>query len=236
MTIFPEFERQLIELATRTAPSSAGQISRRWVRVLPQAVPAALALVVAGGAFLFLDHPSRLANHQPGSAVPAALRPIAAEIGLLRHPQDPAELQAIEQHVTSWNRRYYGMVQARPVPAWVRLAAVTPWGQKIYLVPMIASTSRDAVLGVGVGDRGAGSCCNNAAGLKARGIELPGFAGTTPGRVSGILIVPDGVATVSIVIPRQRPPHAPSGGTITITTPVHNNVAIFETTAGTAIG
>ena len=123
------------------------------------------------------------------------------------------------------------MVQARPVPAWVRLAAVTPWGQKIYLIPMIASTSPDAVLGVGVGDRGAGSCCNNAAGLKARGIELPGFAGTTPDRVSGILIVPDGVATVSIVIPRQRPPHAPSGGTITITTPVRNNVAIFETAA-----
>lgn len=134
----------------------------------------------------------------------------------------------------------------------IRLASVTPWGDKVFLVPFKPNpaSSISALPGVrpalatrfgrraaqgetlGLFDSGGGGCCSTPADIEAQGTSISsGGSGSpalgAPARV--ILVVPDGVAKVSVLLPRQAISGEPAyKHPLTVTAPVHNNVAAFQ--------
>jgi hypothetical protein len=140
------------------------------------------------------------------------------------------------------------------------LATTTPWGEKVFLVPLkppSASAVREAerkfpgyrapslarrrdqetlaVFTVDPGGTGGGTCCDTAATIKA----LNGGAGTEgyrPLHGSGytrlLTIVPDGVAKIVYVLPRQGSRIGPGTPiykhTLVATAVVHGNVAAVQ--------
>jgi hypothetical protein len=158
---------------------------------------------------------------------------------VLRRPQtkadlDPALLQELGQRSIS------PLAALRtPVRSLIRLAAVTPWGDKVFLVPFkrpsrpqiaklparlrrrVARWLARAGHGLKLGlFAGGGGCCDTTAHIEAAGSWISG--GPSPNWL--VLVVPDGIARVTVSpAPTQADEHPQA-----ITAAVHNNVAAFE--------
>ncbi|MGO9974919.1 MAG: hypothetical protein ACLP01_19365 [Solirubrobacteraceae bacterium] len=97
MTILPDFEQQLVDLAARTYGSDSHRrprsLLRRSIRALPGAiVPAAavtVSVIIALAAILLL----RSAHHHPAVRTAAGERALLAEYAVLRRPQTAADRQ-----------------------------------------------------------------------------------------------------------------------------------------------
>lgn len=227
MTILPDLEQQLIDLATRAAPPTP---TRRRRLPAPGGMAtmfaAGLALAIATVAVITLGHRSQTPARPPSATVPPAARALVSELAVLRRPQTPADLNSsnlnlfLQLHGPADPRQQRG----QPIRSLIRLATVTPWGEKVYLVPFLAPDGT-ATLGV-VGN--GGSCCATAAGIASNG------TGSLSGGPSGnqvLVVVPDGVAKVAILLPRQGIPGEPAyKHTLAITVPVHHNIAAFQST------
>ena len=129
------------------------------------------------------------------------------------------------------------------IPSTVRIARVTPWGQLAIVAvtrggesPAGSRTVRDGGLLFGVFNRGGGGgggCCGDATGIEAHGALLTSGAGRAfaggSTKTDLTLVVPDGVAKVTFVFPRQSAgnqygaPVYPAP--LRVTVPVIGNVA-----------
>lgn len=185
----------------------------------------AVTVVIAVGALIFFGGE----HHHSAPAVPAvpvvapAGQPLTKILAVLRRPQtrqdhDPALLKRPPFRLTRLQATL-----GTPQLALIRLATVTPWGAKVFLVPMkppteaaiatLPAPERGAVerqltrqgpddrLGVfTVGQSGGGGCCATAQMIEQQGT---GMWGGTSSLTQLVLVVPDGVAKVTLLLPRQ---------------------------------
>jgi hypothetical protein len=214
---------------------------------------AAVAIAIAVGALVLLHGGAKPAPaSKPANTT---VRRLVDILGVLRRPQTsadralPAELLGMRGEIMSVN-------VGTPDLQLARLATVTPWGQKVFVAPMLPLTSaqiaqfkhryphlarifdqrrpQKVTLGLfgntesdfsSVADIEAGRD-TTFGGANFRGLQLDGFA--PPLRI--VMVIPDGVAKVAFLLPRQAYPGAigyPAPETITV--PVKNNIAAFET-------
>lgn len=208
---------------------------------------AALAAVVAVGAVVLLS--GRRAAVAPAQrlVIPrdaASERAMVAILGVLRRPQTPAD-----RNPAPLKQLDRGIPVGSPIKSLERLAAVTPSGTKIYLVPINRPTQ--AQIKHALSDfspkrerpamrRRLETLARR--GPEFRGLDLFGIGGSggcadakaivtggcwiSSGGITGnsvTVVVPDGVAQVSITIRSRTMPVK------TFTAAVHGNVATFQT-------
>jgi hypothetical protein len=193
------------QISARTRHSLGRTLSVLWVGT---AVTVALAIAVVA-----LVIGGRRHSSPPAAPVPAAARPLTSILGVLRRPQTAAD-RAVEPTIRKLRT---------PEPALVRLATVTPWGEQVILAPL--KGRRYDTLGMfevdARGTPGGGVSCGcglTPALIEAgRGLALEGagrnFAGGSTA-VRLFIVVPDGVAKVVFVLPRQPTISSNPGGPV----------------------
>lgn len=231
MTILPDLEAQLLELADRAASPTRRRRRRLPAGALPTTLAVAAAVAVAAIAIITLGNRSHTSTSPESPPVPPAASRLVAELAVLRRPQTPADLNStyldlfLRNGVATPPRGRLG----QPIRSLIRLATITPWGEKVFLVPLIESDGRATLALIA----GGSSCCSTAADVaEGQAGMLSGSGG--PGGVSRNSVVnvfPDGVAKVTILLPRQGIPGEPAyKHELAITVPVRDNVAAFQTT------
>lgn len=206
-----------------------------------------LTLVVFIGAIVLLAG-HRQSRSPSAPAAPNSRGALLSVLGVLRRPQTGADLRSpmIGQYLQHPDDAGLAALNGTPDLALIRRATVTPWGSPVYLVPnkpptaaalarlkrqfptlsvarLDAARREEGVTEVDRSGSGGDATAAEIEAGQAIGTEGAGrsFAGgATQTRV--IAIVPDGVATVSFVDPRQPSPHRHSA---TVTVAVHGNVA-----------
>ncbi len=210
MTILPDLEAQLLELADRAASPARRRRRRLPAGALPTTLAAAAALAVAAIAIIALGNRSHTSTSPESPPVPPAASRLVSELAVLRRPQTPADLKStyldlfLRNGVPTPPRGRLG----QPIRSLIRLAAITPWGEKVFLVPVIAP-DRTATLALVAGGS---SCCSTAADIAAGQAGLLSGSGG-PGsasRNSVVSVFPDGVAKVTFLLPRQGIPGEPA--------------------------
>jgi hypothetical protein len=215
--------------AARAPRNRAARLTARWAlagaSVLVVILVFVVALLIGGG-------------HAMNSPVGAGAGPSRAQLirllGVLRRPQTPADRGF---HHTGWPTppRAPGS-RIEPDRALIRLATVTPWGAKVFIVPLTSPANpvlaRDLgetvalwVQGIGWNDYSrapdiqAGQAWGPEATVRTpRGLERRFFE-----------IVPDGVAKVVFYQLRRFPrPGQPPVFSGKVTATVHNNIAVFQ--------
>ncbi len=256
MTVLPQLERQLIraaERATETRRQRGGRQSARARTVaggFALVVAAAVTVVIGVGALILLGSHQQLPADRAGAP---GRQQLTAIIGVLRRPQSKADLN---QRVLS-QLPGVSVFQGKPDLPLVRFATTTPWGERLYFVPIKPLTTQQLAslqhrfphlaahdlanlrtqgetlsIFSSQGGGGAGSAAAVEAG-KAMGFEGAGraFAGGAT-RTRLILVVPDGVAKVQFVLPRQPQPGVPGTHSYPrstdVTVRVHDNIAAAE--------
>lgn len=230
---FDVLRGELVAAAGRVTLSEPSRRRRRLSRrVLVNALGGTAAVAAALGVALvvLLAGGHRHASLMTASSVPPAARPLVRILGVLRRPQTAAD-RAVEPLVRAPDS----------ILSLVRLAAVTPSGQKVVLVPQRGRQS--GTLGLVVfGGQAAGGGTRGIAGggptVTPAAIEAGHAIALVPGRKTTLfMVVPDGVARVSFVLtPRLRSgwtAYAPVRSS-TVAVPVHNNVAFVQYCCGEA--
>lgn len=239
------------------APRPGRRLSARaLLGRLAAATAVAAPLAIALGAVLVLG------GHQRPTASTAAgeRQQLLHILGVLRRPQTRADREAEKLLPVPRRNRRFAFMQRTPDLPLVRLATTTPWGQKLYFVPFKPLSAKQLteinstfprlarLLGVGIHEEtlglftSSGGPIGGASGTAAsiesgREIALEG-AGRQVGDGSGttitrlMVVVPDGVAKVEFVVPRQpfldefgAPIYAHS---LSATVSVHDNVAATQ--------
>lgn len=226
--LMPELERQLraaVRAQQRRRPR------RPRAGVVLSALAAAAAIAVAIGALVLIGGHKR--SPAPSAAVPGRQQLIDI-LGVLRRPQTYADLHspAIAGFLARGQSPVFGGGTVdRPL---IRRATTTPWGQGVFVIPIKPTTaaSERVFFEVGFG----GGCCSSAADIEAgydQTSEGAGhsFAGGST-QTRRVVLVPDGVAKVEFVFPRQSSatdPGSPIYSTpLRVTVPVHGNVAAVQ--------
>jgi hypothetical protein len=229
--------------------------ARRWLPRLGSvvAVVSVLVAVVIGAGALVL-----LAGHKRSTPITTAATPGRQQlidiVAVLRRPQTKADLSL--DILSRLEHRSIAALAGFPDLPLVRFATTTPWGERLYLVPMKPPTAKELAsfarqfrrpasviarlhaqgetLGVlsSQGGGGAGTAVSIEAG---QGMETEGagrsFAGGST-ETRFVLVVPDGVAKVEFVVPRQSSPDEPGAPiyrhSLAVTVAVHDNVAAAQ--------
>jgi hypothetical protein len=210
-------ERELVSAARRRVrlsppvalPPVAMRRRRGSMGAFAAVALAGLAVVVALGALVSLRAQRPPANPAPARSAPNRSRQQLIDIlGVLRRPQMRVDLAA-----SRWLPPGWGTVDT----SLIRRATVTPWGEPVYVIPVRQPGRSEAIsLLVGSG----GGCCALAADIVRFGQETTEGAGrsyaggSTRTRIT--VLVPDGVATVELVLPHP------------VTVRVHANVAAVQ--------
>jgi hypothetical protein len=193
----------------------------------------AISIAIAGLALGLLgrNHTKPNASAARATSSPQALLDI---LGVLRRPQTKADLNAALLQTLERQSRTGALPVGEPIRPLVRLATVTPQGAKVFLAvftppseraiarlpaPLRASETRRLADGQGYTlalfvNRG-GGCCATAADIEAFG-DSQSFGPPT----QFVLLVPDGIAKVTVLLKRGRLLHA-------VTATVHSNIAAF---------
>jgi hypothetical protein len=219
--------------------SRTGQIARligHGARTLPLAISVVVvaAVVVVGFALHHANRGSSAAS-EPGSAQ------LKSILGVLRGPQTAAA-KAFDH--TGWpevgfpDSYHRPGGHLRPDRAMIRFATLTPWGAKVFVVPLNPPSNRAVACANGVTKQtvavwvqGLGwSDFNYPANIEQGEARGPGGPIPGPGHMHGwVELVPDGVAKVRYLraqnLPRLGEPLKVTG---TITAVVHNNIASFR--------
>jgi hypothetical protein len=220
--------------------SRAGQL-KHLLGGSARAVPFAISAVVVIAVVLI-----SLAGHRATDGSAAAGEPASAELtsmlGVLRSPQTAAA-RAFDQ--PGWPQIGSHKIileggNLQPDRPLIRFATTTPWGAKVFVVPLKSPTNpviacaQEArpetvaiwVQGIGWSDY---TQPPDVEGGSARtGIRVPG-----PGHYKSVELVPDGVAEVRALLARSFPRLGkPLNVTGTYTAVVHNNIASFEPRSG----
>ena len=246
------------EAPAEDPPVSGATRPRRWPMAGLRSIPVALGVVVAVGiavlALTQIRHRSTTHRTVPTTTHAIAGRQALLDtLGVLRRPQAPADL---DSRVLSRELGTPDPFAGRPDRALIRRATTTPWGSPVFIVPTFApSTARiraafpgqhmpaklvraltrtgETVTEV---DASGAAGRSSAAGIRAGDaltIEGAGrsFAGgSTQTRL--VVIVPDGVAWIAFVVPRQVDPSSLSAPiyphSLTADAMVHSNVAAVQ--------
>jgi hypothetical protein len=254
--------------AVWAGPSSAGSRSGRRLSAgallgrLGVAMSVGVTVAIVLGALILLGgHGRPTAN----TAVNGRLQ-LINRIGVLRRPQTKADRTVEKALRVPAGARV--LVSRAPDLPLVRFARTTPWGQKLYLVPfkplsaeqlvkIHSSYPKLASLGGarlrketlelfgspggfrgGVGGTAATIEAGREIAFEAAGRELAVGAGATATRL--IVVVPDGVAKVEFVVPRQ--PFLGTYGapiykhSLSKTVPVQNNIAATQVNRDASAG
>ncbi|HET6866338.1 MAG TPA: hypothetical protein VFH80_10455 [Solirubrobacteraceae bacterium] len=203
-------ERELVDAARRRAmvvdepsheprgpwPALRPARRRSSLGAFAAVVLSGLAVVVALGALVSLHGRSASPARPTASAKPSSRQQLIDILGVLRRPQVPADLRILSQ-VT-----HLPQFVGTPDRALTRFATTTPWGEKLYFVPMRAVMAGRHVEQLSVFSLQGGGGAGTAASIDAgEGIGTQGGGGIPGTRVT--LVVPDGVARVAFVLPRQ---------------------------------
>jgi hypothetical protein len=214
---------------------------------------AAVAIAIAVGALVLLHGGAKPAP--AGKPANTTVGRLVDILGVLRRPQTSAD-RALPAELVGMRGEIMSVNVGTPDLQLARLATVAPWGQKVFIAPMLPLTAariarfkhqyprlarifdqrqpQKVTLGLfgntesdfsSVADIEAGKD-TTFGGANFDGLRLDGFA--PPLRI--VMVIPDGVAKVAFLLPRQAYPGAivyPASETITV--PVHNNIAAFET-------
>lgn len=186
------------------------------------------AVAVALGALVSLHGRSAAStpNRPPAPAATSSSRRQLIDIlGVLRRPQTPADLRILSQLT---NVPVQVGTPDRPL---IRYATTTPWGEKLYFVPTSAVMGGRRVEELSVLSSQGGSGGARVAEIEAgQEIGTQGGAGIRGTRVT--VVVPDGVASVKLILPRQPLPGQYGAPiyphSLAVTTPVHGNVAAVQ--------
>lgn len=210
-------------------PSSRSRKVRDWSKASLQAVPVLMAIVATLAiVVLALTNVRPSPRHSTGSPAVSGRRQLINIIGVLRRPQSKADLSPPVLSQLATGPGLEAALRGTPDLALVRFATVTAWGEKLFFVPMKPPTPKALATlerqrppfpsslirrisrrgeTLGVYSRGGGGGGATAADIEAGyslGTEGAGrtFAGgSTHTRL--ILVVPDGVAKVVFILPRQ---------------------------------
>jgi hypothetical protein len=231
---------------------------RGWSAVGLRGIPVLLAvlvtLAVAVGALTEIRH------HAPkrpvSSSAVSGRKQLLDILAVLRRPRTAADLGLDRASLP-----HPGVFIGAPDLSMIRYATVTPWGEKLFLVPFRPPTRRSLAAAerqfpqrdrpqlartfarlasrgetLGVYSRKGGGGGVPASFIEAHGeLSTEGsghaFAGGST-RTRLILVVPDGVAKVVLVLPRQ-PAGAQYGAPIyphslSVAVPVHRNIAAVQ--------
>jgi len=197
-------------------PSSARRSRASGVLL---ALSTAVAIAVVVGAMLAFHGHQRSPTH--AASLPSSKASLVGILGVLRRPQTPADRDLGPVRLTLEH-----FVQPHPgsgaaVISGLRLATVTPWGAKVFLVPVrsprqpsarATGSSESKGLGLAWLSPGAG-CCSTAAGIVAGQAWMSGGSGSLN---YVLVIVPDGVARVTLALAHP------------VTAAVHGNVAALK--------
>jgi hypothetical protein len=249
---------------TQPAPARP-RVRRRAVALvaLASAVPVAavvLAIVLLGNGGSAQPAPSDSRPALPPFAPPhlaikAAVRPLTSILGVLRRPQAAADRNpALISYLRREDRNpLFAANFGRPVLSLIRLAAVSPWGERVYVVPFLAPTAAEKRRLPRKDRSGSAPTTATLQILPIPGNKITDFygQGATPavingGRVIGngaydtkvynhprqtIMVLPDGIAKVALWYPTgsiaNHPKHPIAPGSKPIVATVHNNIAAF---------
>jgi hypothetical protein len=237
-------------LAARNVPRHDHGAARRRASIgwLIPMLASVLAIVVAAVALLTLAHRPERSSAPTTPAVPAIARRLVSELAVLRRPQTVADLDSprIKMFLAHRARSPLAALTGTPIRSLIRLAAATPFGE-VFVVPLLPPGRRAlaqlpagtrALAGRDFADRGNGAllatvgpggaaCCSDAAGFASAGTGLMSENGRSPTLV--FLVLPDGVAKVTVLLPRQVGPGMRIyPRTLAISATVHDNVAVLQ--------
>lgn len=188
---------------------------RRLLDVLAAGVAATIALAVALVVLLAGSHGRPSPAPAAGPSAPAAARPLTRILRVLRRPQTAADRAA--ESAIRWGR---------PQLSLVRLAATTPWGERVILAPERAGPS-DTLMLIGSFPAPGRLETSVVDGLSVSQIEAgQAWSAADPGTfwlrqgIPMVMVVPDGVARVTFV--RTAGP--------AVTVRVRDNVAFADLT------
>lgn len=211
--------------------------ARVWLGRLLIGLAGAAAIAIGVAAVVVLHRDTNASNAPAAGSIPSPDRGLSGILGVLRRPQTKADLDpALLRRLETRSALPFQRLMGTPVRDLIRLATITPWGDKVFLVPyrppsrrvieaslarlkVPAAREREEVrrlagrgyvLGLFVLGQG-GGCCSSAAAIEAGNAALE--SGPSPNTV--VLVVPDTVAKVTV---RLRDP---------VSATVHNNVAAF---------
>ncbi len=203
----------------------------------------AAAVVVIGLTVLLSSSATATGSKAGSPRLPASAAAVSARrqlidiLGVLRRSQTKADLDPrLIKLIGGFNRGRMTGFRGPPDLPLVRLATVASWGDKVFLVPFkpptresiatlparlrpFAARRRGYPDTLGLFDSAGGACCSRAAGIEAGG----DWASSGPSPNTLILVVPDGVAKVTVLLS----PGPASKASHPVTAIVHNNVAAF---------
>ena len=233
----------------------AGVRQRRGRAILVLLIAMTVGVTVGALTLLHQNRTPTRASRPAHSSV----RQLVDILGVLRRPQTPADRALAAQLRNESGDPIRTVVMdvrvGAPDLALARLASVTPWGQKILIAPVMPLSAarisqlaqrypqlrnlfsqrppQAVTLGL-YGERGSSyaSVRDIEHGRETEfrdGPEILGLDGYGP-PIRVVVVIPDGVAKVTLFLPRQAYPGAIAYPTTqTITVPVHNNIAAFQT-------
>jgi hypothetical protein len=219
-------------------------------------VIAAGALIVLGG-----HHSIAIRHHTAApSTADASREQLIRILGVLRRPQTYADLHSpdiarfLALYRSGQAPPFFAGGGTPDVPL-IRRAATTPWGTGVFVIPMKPPTAASLAAlkarypnfpinqlaqlrgeGIDLEIGSGGGCCSTAAHIQAghdmttEGAGRSFAGGSTQTRL--VLLVPDGVAKVQFVLPRQPSRNSPGSPiyptALRVTVPVHGNVAAVQ--------
>lgn len=199
-------ERELVEAARRRADSRRSRRLfglRRMVGGLATGAVLAVTLLIAAGALILLGGHHRA---RTSTRAIAGRHQLVGVIGALRRPQTSVDLHSptIARLLSAYNpsREPWDSWGAPDLPL-IRRAAVTPWGQGVFLIP-VKPTSGRRQEGLLWSTSSFTDCCATAADMRAQGFV--NNAGQAMRRTVGhgeaidrfVAVIPDGVAKVQL--------------------------------------
>ena len=246
-------DRRLSIRSSTSAPVSFRRYGARSIgRLIVGLAVALLSLALFVGALVSLHGAPRprLTTRPAGQTT---IRQLVDMLAVLRRPQTNADRALLGRFQRG--PLLLAVQVGAPERSLTRLATVTPWGQKVFIAPMKPLSAAEmtalkrrypslagamkqrrapkVTLGLfGIRETTFGSLADIEAGKESTydgaGSILDLDGPSPPLRV--LQVIPDGVAKVAFALPRQAYPGAIAYPTQeTITVPVHDNIAAFQT-------
>ncbi len=218
---------------------------------------AAVIAIVLGAVVALGGHrrPSGPAAAPAPAASATGARQLTEILGVLRRPQTAADRPAalVSQFAGRTDTALAGTLDL----ALMRFATTTPWGERLYVVPLNPPTAQQVesfargipgarnqllrmarrrpetltVLSAdGAGGAGDAATIEQGQGIGTEGAGRSFAGGSTATRVT--VVVPDGVAKVRFVFPRQPSPGQPGAPiysrSLSVLAPVHGNIVAVQ--------